>query len=276
MENIHINKKETIIAFIITIILAGLDLLGYPAAWFVNVHVLDVNPIYFTLIVNQWTLIIIGVVAIHYLCPNLKIGLGVSNLKEGIKKNWKLGLIVILWTFLSIAIGIVGKLDNRPTFLKVFIEAFFYYISVAIIEELYIRGLLLNIIERLCIKNKNPKVIAIMVSSVIFGLGHLFGMIGSVDAYTLTARVIWTIGLGVYLGVAYKMSNNLWVPIIIHFFINAPVGILISFKKSYSFPFITTTMMMCGFIVFAVISILLFQKSERKIEENETGFIVKS
>ena len=155
MAFIDSNKKEIIIACMITLVLAALDLLGYPAAWFINISILDVNPMYFTLIINQWILIMIGFVAIRYLCSSLTIGLGLSNLKDGIKKNWKLGIIVVLWSFFTFFIGLVGNLDYQPTFLKVFIEGFFYYISLAIIEELYCRGLLLNIIERISIRHKN-------------------------------------------------------------------------------------------------------------------------
>ena len=105
VKDINMNKKEIIIACIITLTLAGLDLLGYPAAWFVNISGLDINPIYFILIVNQWILIIIGLISIHYLCPSFEIGLDSSNLRLGIKKNWKLGMMVVIYSFLSIFLG---------------------------------------------------------------------------------------------------------------------------------------------------------------------------
>ena len=93
-----------------------------------------------------------------------------------------------LWSFISFFTDVVGDFDYQPTFLKVFIEGFFYYISLAIIEELYCRGLLLNIIERISIHHKNSKMIAIIVSSIIFGLGHIFCMLETVDTYTLITK----------------------------------------------------------------------------------------
>lgn len=39
--------------------------------------------------------------------------------------------------------------------MKVLVEGIIYYIGVAIIEELYVRGLLLNFIEKLFINSKN-------------------------------------------------------------------------------------------------------------------------
>ena len=62
--------------------------------------------------------------------------------------------------------------------MKVLIEGIIYYIGVAIVEELYVRGLLLNLIEKLCHNKRNKEIIAIILSSIIFGLGHIFGVLG--------------------------------------------------------------------------------------------------
>ena len=59
--------------------------------------------------------------------------------------------------------------NYNPTILKVLIEGIIYYIGVAIIEELYVRGLLLNLIEKLGYKKRNNTIMAIILSSVIFG-----------------------------------------------------------------------------------------------------------
>ena len=40
-------------------------------------------------------------------------------------------------------------------------------------------------------------------------------MIG-LDAFTFIGRLIWTAMLGIFLGVTYKKTNNLWVPIVLH------------------------------------------------------------
>ena len=90
-----------------------------------------------------------------------------------------------------------------------------YYIGVAFIEELYIRGLLQNIIEKLFHKKENAAFYAIILSSLIFGIGHIFGTLGS-SVFTIICKVIWTIALGLYLGVIYKKTGNLWVPVILH------------------------------------------------------------
>ncbi len=70
------------------------------------------------------------------------------------------------------------------------------------------------------IKKRNNTIIAIIVSSVIFGLGHIFGVLGQPLLVILT-KVVWTIAMGIYFGTIYKKTNNnLWLPIILHFIIN--------------------------------------------------------
>ena len=103
--------------------------------------------------------------------------------------------------------------------MKVLIEGIIYYIGVAIVEELYVRGLLLNLIEKIFYKKKNNTMIAIILSAVIFGIGHIFGVLGQPILIIIT-KVIWTIAMGIYFGAIYKKTNNLWLPIILHFIIN--------------------------------------------------------
>ena len=94
-----------------------------------------------------------------------------------------------------------------------------YYIGVAIIEELYVRGLLLNLIEKMCGERKNSTIVAVVFSSVIFGLGHIFGVLNQ-PLLVIVSKVVWTIGMGIFFGMVYKKTNNLWLPTIIHFLIN--------------------------------------------------------
>lgn len=51
--------------------------------------------------------------------------------------------------------------------------------GVAVIEELYVRGLLLGLIEKMFEKRKNSTLIAVVSSVVIFGVGHIFGKLGN-------------------------------------------------------------------------------------------------
>lgn len=110
-------------------------------------------------------------------------------------------------------------LNASPSVWKILIEGIIYHVGLAIIEELYVRGLLLNLIEKLFGNNKQASLFAIFISSIIFGLGHIFGVIGE-SPFVIVSKVITTISLGLYFGAIYKKTNNLYLPIIMHFIIN--------------------------------------------------------
>lgn len=253
MEN-QISKlpiKEIVFASIICIVLAACDTLCFPASLFINISVSDITPLYFALMINQWFWIIVGLIAIRFLCPNLTIFLKFKYFKDGWKKFWLSIFIMICITVLAFSLGLIGKYDYRPSIEKVVVEGFIYYISVAIIEELYIRALLLNIIERIAYKSKHATLIAIIVSSALFGLGHIIGMIGQ-DILTIICRVIWTISLGIYLGVIYKKSNNLWLPIVVHALIDF-CSVCYCFVTTPIFPVATVIIIALSYLAVAML-----------------------
>lgn len=135
-----------------------------------------------------------------------------------LKKYSLIGIIVGIITGIAFCIGLI-PFDAKPSIWKVLIEGVIYYIGLAIIEELYVRGLLLNLIERLYYKNKDRTIIAIIISSIVFGLGHIFGVLGQ-PLIVIITKVIWTISMGIYFGTIYKKTNNLCLPIILHYIIN--------------------------------------------------------
>jgi membrane protease YdiL (CAAX protease family) len=212
------KKKELIIIGVLTMLLAFMEISGLPSALFINVEVLDITPFYWTLMFN---FIIIGVIAfftLKYLCPNWKLGLNKNGLKIGLKKYGIVGIGVGVISGIAFYIGL-KPFNYSPTIWKVLIEGIIYYIGVAIVEELYVRGLLLNLIEKLCYKKKKNTIVSIILSSVIFGLGHIFGVLGQPILIIIT-KVVWTIAMGLYFGAIYKKTNNLWLPIIVHFIID--------------------------------------------------------
>lgn len=84
------NKRELIYIAILTLIIAFMDITGIPSAFFVNIQIADIEPFYFTLMIN---FILIGIIAYLYLkilCPNWRLGLGKIGLVDGLKlwSNW--------------------------------------------------------------------------------------------------------------------------------------------------------------------------------------------
>lgn len=212
------KKRELIYIAILTAVIAFMDITGIPSAFFVNIKIADIEPIYFTLMVN---FLIIGAVSFLFLkvlCPEWKIGFRKKGLISGCKKYGIIGALAAVMSFIAFYAGLY-TFDYQPSIGKVLIEGVVYYIGVAIIEELYVRGLLLNLIEKLFAKSKNSTMIAVLSSSVIFGVGHIFGTIGQ-PPLVIVSKVIWTIGMGMFFGTVYKKTDNLWLPIVMHFLIN--------------------------------------------------------
>ena len=208
------EKNEIIYASIITVIMTVMNISGLPATLFINVNILDIQPFYFSLMVNFVLTAIVFIAAWMVLYPDWNFGLGTQGLISGIRKYAVSGMIIFFLSTFAFVIGLI-PFNNQPTIAKVVVEGFVYYIGVAFIEELYIRGLLQNIIEKLFHKKKNASFYAIILSSVIFGVGHIFGALDS-SILAIICKVVWTIALGLYLGVIYKKTGNLWVPVILH------------------------------------------------------------
>ena len=58
------NKKELVYIAILTLLIAFMDISGIPSTFFVTIQIADIEPFYFTLMVN---FLIIGIIAHIYL-----------------------------------------------------------------------------------------------------------------------------------------------------------------------------------------------------------------
>ena len=145
---------------------------------------------------------------------------------------------------------------------RVVIEGIVYYIGVGIMEELYLRGLLQNIIAKWFGERKNAILYAILITSVLFGLGHIFGALGQPIA-TVIAKTVWATALGVYFGAVYAVSKNLWVPIILHLIINL-CGIPFCFSTSNRYPTIALIACLVSYVLLAVYGIYILRKNNSR------------
>lgn len=255
------KKKEAIIIPILTLLIAFMDITGVPASLFMNLQIADIDPMYFTLMLNFVLIGVIAYLTLHFACSEWKIGLSKDGLLSGLRKYGAQGAAISLLGFVAFYVGLM-PFDASPSVAKVLIEGVVYYIGVAIIEELYIRGLLLNYIEKLFGKSKNGTMIAVIASSVIFGLGHIPGTIGMPPLVTVS-KVVWTIGMGIFFGMIYKRSANLWVPIIIHFLINV-CAIPYCFSSVRGYADITLYIIVPAYIILGVYSIFVLYKAAKQ------------
>lgn len=212
------NKKQITAMAVLTLIFAFMDISGLPAVLFINCSLSDVTPYILSLLVN---FLIIGLFAwfsMKLFGKDWKLGLHASGLMDGLKKYAFAGAAAGILSCVAFIIGL-APFDYRPSIWKILIEGVLYYFGVAFIEEFYVRGLFLNIVDKIVYKSERHTAIAIWVSSVVFGLGHIPGMIG-MEPLVILFKVISTIGMGLYFGTIYKRTNNLWMPIILHSFID--------------------------------------------------------
>ena len=212
------NKKQITVMTILTLVLAFMDISGLPAVLFVHCSLSDVTPYIISLMVNFLIMGFFAWLVLKLFGKDWTLGLHTSGLAEGLKKYASVGIAAGIFSCVAFIVGL-APFDYRPSVWKILIEGVLYYFGVAIIEELYVRGLFLNIVDKIAHKKKHHEIIAIWVSSVVFGLGHIPGMIG-MEPLVILFKVISTIGMGLYFGVIYKKTDNLWVPIILHGFID--------------------------------------------------------
>ncbi len=257
------KKKDAMIIPILTILIAFMDITGIPTSLFLNLRIADIEPMYFTLMLNFVLIGIIAYLTLHFLCSEWELGLQKDGLLSGMKKYGIQGVAISLVGFVAFYVGLM-PFDATPSIAKVLTEGVIYYIGVAIIEELYIRGLLLNYIEKLFCKSKNSTMIAVVASSVIFGLGHIPGTIGMAPLVTVS-KVVWTIGMGIFFGMVYKKTNNLWIPTIIHFLINV-CAIPYCFSSTQGYADLTLYIIVPAYIILGIYSIIVLYRTDIKKE----------
>jgi membrane protease YdiL (CAAX protease family) len=125
-------------------------------------------------------------------------------------KNLLVGTLVgvVLQSLTILVIYVAGEftieLVNPVSFIIIPLTIAF---TVAIFEEILIRGIIFRIMEE-----KLGSYIALGVSAVLFGALHLLN-----DGSTLLSGLCIAVEAGLLLGAAYIYARNLWFPIAIHF-----------------------------------------------------------
>ncbi|GAA6766220.1 type II CAAX endopeptidase family protein [Flavobacterium sp. CGRL1] len=128
---------------------------------------------------------------------------------KGLAKNLTIGILIgfVLQSFTILVMYLNGNYSvvniNPVSFILI---PFAIMFTVAIIEEILVRGIIFRIVEE-----KLGSYISLTISSVLFGVFHLANPHG-----TLISGVCITTA-GFMLGAAFIYSRNLWFPIALHF-----------------------------------------------------------
>ena len=255
------ERKENVIAIIIAGIVAFLYISGIPSALFVNIKVADVDAVLITLFINIILALAVGISSVKLLIPKFEVGFQSTNFTIGFKKYGVSCCIAFLIPFMAFYMGLL-PLDYRPTLWKVLIEGILYYIGVGLIEEFFCRGLLQNAIERLLSHKKNAQIAAVLITALIFGLGHIFGVIG-MSVLLASCKIVWAVGLGIYLGAIYVRTRNLWLVALFHFIIDL-CGLPYCFSTLNSYPMISAVIVLITFLGFGMYGIHLLKHQEEQ------------
>lgn len=239
------NIKNGIIMIALAGLVAFLYISGIPSSFFINIKIADVNPIPVTLFFNILITLALALILLKLLIPGFNPGFKAANFKTGLKKYWVSGLLALIVPCAAFCIGLF-PFNYNPTVTKVLFEGIIYYIAVGVIEEFFCRGLLLNGIAELFGKNKNAQLLAVIISASIFGLGHIFGMMGE-PILLMVCKTVWAIALGVYLGAIYVKTRNLWLVALLHTVIDF-CGIPFCFSTIQSYPTVSTVIILITYL----------------------------
>ncbi len=125
-----------------------------------------------------------------------------------------LGFVFLILTNKIRWVGIILEPDN-------FLFGFLLFISVAVGEELFMRGYILSNLML-----SMNRMVALLVSSVFFSLMHIFNANFSWISF-------WNILFaGILLGLPYIYTKSLWLPIALHFSWNFFQGTIFGFNVS--------------------------------------------
>ena len=142
---------------------------------------------------------------------------------KGMLLGWFVLLISITMLISSIA-SVPAEYFIVPRFLPLLI-AFIHPFTTAFLEEIWMRGLVLNILLRKLGDTRKGVITAVFVSSAIFGFGHIFNILDPRTEPNLLYMLgfcLFAMMIGVFYAALYLRTKTLWAPIILHALFNLP------------------------------------------------------
>ena len=91
-----------------------------------------------------------------------------------------------------------------------------YIISIALLEELVFRGILLSFFMDLFKNNKLQHFWSVLITSVIFALFHFANLLNGENIITVLQQVGYTFLIGAMFAVVTLKTKNLWLAVVLH------------------------------------------------------------
>ena len=90
-----------------------------------------------------------------------------------------------------------------------------FLICVATAEEIFSRGIIFGVLQR------HGMAVAVIGSSLMFGLMHINSYIGNFDAWPAYWHIVSATSFGVFACALMVVTRSIWMPIVLHTFSNA-------------------------------------------------------
>ena len=196
------------------------------------------------------------------------LGFKKKNLLNGLKNGFPAifaGLYSLLLSF--IYINHIGF--SKPNIFNAGFMVIWLF-NTGLFEEIFMRGIILNILIR---NSKKSKLLLIIISSIIFGISHFYNFLNGFDYLIGTiSQVLYTIVIGIFLSIIYINYNNIWSIIIIHVLFNimgiVPFALFSSVGEFLELHSSTKVVFLDIFVasIFLMYSIYLYKKTYEKKE----------
>ncbi|GCE51355.1 hypothetical protein EI42_04054 [Thermosporothrix hazakensis] len=162
------------------------------------------------------SILVVGVAATFLLArfwverrPFAELGLSGRHLVRNLLLGFVLGLLLQGTTIGILALAgwyRITSIAPAPVAVTLILQGLGIHLLVALFEEGVFRGILFRLLER-----SLGSWIAIILSALFFGLGHLLN-----PGATLFGALAIALEAGILLGVAYMLTRSLWLAIGIH------------------------------------------------------------
>lgn len=258
------KKRDLIIVIILSIIIGFMYISGLPLA-LLSVNYKDIQNFIIPIGLNIILCVLIVYSIIKIFKVNLNFRIRKDNLLKGIKETILISSIVIVFYGVEFFIN-YSPLNNSPSIIRLLLEGIVYYSLTAIIEELLLRGLLFNFFNEIFKKSKNRILIAAIISSLLFAIGHVPSVLNQ-GLLVCLFRFIYPFSMGLGFAYFYKKTDNLLIPIIYHFIGSATTGIICCFSNIDWTTFDNSQFFYISVTIFSLLISVYFVNSIRKLDK---------
>ena len=138
---------------------------------------------------------------------------------KGLLLAW-FGIVFIVISFIINFTQIPANSFIAPNVFYLMIVVLHPFIGTSLFEEVLFRGLVFKILLRKTGDSKRGIVFACVVSSLLFGLVHIFNILAGAPVLPTASNVISAAASGVFFAAVFYRTRKLLIPILFHGFLN--------------------------------------------------------